>query len=293
MKQKNVLSEITPLTSENCFILMNRTKEKFNYPSHIHKEYELNLVIGAKGAQRIVGDSIEEIEDLDLTLIANPYLEHTWVNHRCESKSIHEITIQFHPTLFSEDLLKRTQFKTIFQLLRSAQKGVSFSHSTIEQILPQINTLCETKGFYAVLGLFSILYELSLATNIKILSSISCTQNKDNDDSLRINKVTEYLYQNYDKDISLKDVAGLVNLCENAFCRYFRKRTGYSFVEYLTNIRIGMATKLLIDTNKPIIEICYQCGFNNLSNFNRSFRKKKQCSPTEFRQHFAKARQII
>ena len=271
---------------------MNRTKEVFNYPSHIHKEYELNLIIGAQGAQRIVGDSIEEIENLDLVLIA-PYLEHAWINHNCKSFPVHEITIQFHPTLFSEDLLKRTQFKTIAQLLESAQKGISFSHLTVEHILPLINRLCETKGFYAVLDFFSILYELSLATNIKILSSISWIPNKDNNDSGRINKVIDYLYQNYDKEISLKEVSELINLCENAFCRYFRKRTGCSFIEYLTNIRIGMATKLLIDTSMPIIEICYQCGFNNLSNFNRSFRKKKQCSPTEFRQYFAKARQII
>ena len=95
----NVFREVTPLSAEDCFIIINRTKSEFNYPVHIHPEYELNFIENGKGAQRIVGDSIEEIQDLELCLIGNENLEHAWVNHHCESNSIHEITIQFHKNL--------------------------------------------------------------------------------------------------------------------------------------------------------------------------------------------------
>lgn len=293
MKRGEVFREITPLTSENCFILIDRTKTEFNYPVHIHPEYELNYVQGAPDAQRIIGDSMEDIDDLDLVLITNPDLEHAWFNNKCQSKCIREITIQFHPDLLDGKLLNRTQFKPIMKMFEAAQKGISFPRSTIEAVRPRIENLCNTKGFYSVLDFLEVLYILSLSTNVKTLSSGAFVSREDNNDSRRINKVTEYLNRNYDKNIRLGDMAALINMSEVAFCRFFRKRTSKSPVEYLNDIRIGMATRELADTAKPISEICFQCGFNNLSNFNRCFQKKKGCTPTEFRKRFALTRQII
>lgn len=293
MRTTEVLCEVTPLTAENCFILIDRKKSNFNYPTHIHPEFELNFISGASGAHRVVGDSIEEIDDMDLTLIANPHLEHAWIDHHCTATEIHEITIQFHPTLLGDSLLQRTQFKSISVMLEAAQKGISFSRSTITAIRPKLESLASQEGFYAVLNLFSILYELSQATNIKILSSHIFAGKEDSNDSRRIHKVTDFLNKNYDKEIKLADVASLVNMSEVAFCRFFRKRTSKSLIEYLNDIRTGMATKLLADTVKPVSEICFECGFNNLSNFNRCFKKKKGCTPSEFREYFARTRQII
>jgi AraC-like DNA-binding protein len=293
MKKNDVFREVTPLTSENCFIIMNRTKSEFHYPTHVHPEYELNFVQGAPGAQRVVGDSIEEIDDLDLVLITNKDLEHAWFNYKCESKCIREITIQFHSELLNENLLQRTQFHSIQRMFESARKGIAFSRQTIEKIRPKLENLYDTNGFYSVLDLFAILHELSVSTNIKILSSTAFSNTEDNNDSRRINKVTDYINKNYDKEIKLSEVASLINMSEVAFCRFFRKRTGKSLIEYLNDVRIGMATKQLADTVKPISEICYQCGFNNLSNFNRCFKKKKNCSPSEFRKYFSLTRQII
>ena len=174
-----------------------------------------------------------------------------------------------------------------------AQKGLAFPRSTIEAVRPRLENLCNTKGFYSFLDFLEVLYMLSLSTNIKTLSSGAFVNKEDNNDSRRIKKVTEYLNRNYDKNIKLADIADLINMSEVAFCRFFRKRTSKSPIEYLNDIRIGMATRQLADTAKPISEICYQCGFNNLSNFNRCFQKKKGCTPSEFRKKFALTRQII
>lgn len=293
MKRNEILREITPLTNENCFIIMNRVKKEFNYPSHIHPEFEINFIENGAGAQRVVGDSIEEIEHYDLCLIANPNLEHTWLTHNCTSQNIKEITIQFHPELFDNSLLSRTQFKPIKKMFDEAKKGLSFSKSTIEMIKPKLEDLSQKKGFYSVVELLTILYEMALSTNIKVLSSNVFACNEENSDSRRINKVTDYINKNYDQDIKLSDAASLINMSEVAFCRFFKKRTSKSFIEYLNNVRTSVATKLLADTAKPISEICYQCGFNNISNFNRCFKKKKGCTPTEFRDYFIKTRQII
>ena len=174
-----------------------------------------------------------------------------------------------------------------------AAKGLSFSRSTIEKVKPRLQDLCNKQGFYSVVELFTILHEMALSTNIKVLSSSVFACNEDNNDSRRINKVAEYINKNYDREIKLSEVSSLINMSEVAFCRFFRKRTSKSFVEYLNNVRTGVATKLLADTTKSISEICFECGFNNISNFNRCFKKKKGCTPTEFREYFIKTRQII
>lgn len=293
MKNSEVFREITPLTSENCFILIDRTKTAFNYPLHVHSEFELNYVQGASGAHRIVGDSIEEIDDCDLVLVANADLEHAWFNHKCRSGRIREITIQFHGDLLDGKLLNRTQFKSIQRMFEAAHKGIAFPRQTIDLVRPRLENLANLKGFDSILEFLNLLYILSLSTSVKTLSSAVFASSEDSNDSRRINKVTDYLSKNYEKNLKLSDMASLVNMSEVAFCRFFRKHTGKSPVEYLNDIRIGMATRELADTAKPISEICFLCGFNNLSNFNRCFRAKKNCTPSEFRKHFMMTRQII
>ena len=104
-----LFKEVSPLSSKDCFIVIERLKSTFNFPIHVHPEYELNFIEHAKGAQRIVGDSVETIGDDELVLVTNPTLEHAWVNHECKSQAIHEVTIQFHRSSFPEELLERNR----------------------------------------------------------------------------------------------------------------------------------------------------------------------------------------
>lgn len=290
----DLFKEVSPLSSKDCFIVMERLKNTFSFPIHIHPEYELNFIEHAKGAQRIVGDSVETIEDLELVLITNPTLEHAWVNHECKSQNIHEMTIQFHPSIPSIGLLEKNQFKSIKTMFERAQKGLAFGQQSISKVLPLFKTItCETDGFYSVLKLFTILHELSRADDARELASHSFVQlNSRIKEDQRINKIMEYLNENYEKQVRLPDVAALIHMSEPSFCRFIKQHTSKSFIDLLTDIRIGFVIRLLIDSAHPIADIGYTCGFNNLSNFNRIFKQKKGMTPTEFREYYRK-RKII
>lgn len=282
-----IIKEVTPLSETDCFITFSRTKEKFTFPIHIHKEYEINFIENAKNAMRVVGDSMEEIEDLELTFITGASLRHAWLNHKCESKEIREITIQFHPNLLGEDLLKRNQFLKVKDLFEKATHGVTFPRETIEKIKPKLYDLVSKReGPYSVLSLFSIVCDLSLSDNIRVLSTSSFEDHHTTFDSRRIDKAYEYMLNNYQQPVRLTDVAQTVNMTDMAFSRFIKKRTGKNFVDLMTDIRLGHATRLLVDTTHSIAEICFICGFNNLSNFNRIFKKKKNCTPKEFRDNY-------
>ncbi|MFT3752467.1 MAG: AraC family transcriptional regulator [Paludibacter sp.] len=294
MNTSAIFREVTPLSAEDCFVIINRTKTEFSYPVHVHPEYELNFIENAKGAQRVVGDSIEEIDDLELCLIGNENLEHAWMNGHCQSGEIHEITIQFHKDLFLESLLNKRQFHSVAVMLENAKKGVVFSREVISQVKDRLDSLSNKEnGFYSVMELLNILYELSVDENSRILSSSSFVKKDDSSDSRRIQKVINYLHENYSKEIHLADVANFVNMSEVSFSRFMKKRTGKNYIEYLNDIRLGIASRYLVDTTKTVGEISFECGFNNLSNFNRIFKKRKGVTPKEFRENYSKMRVLI
>ena len=290
---KNITREITPLTQNDCFTIFSRVKKEFNFPLHYHEEYELNLIINAKGARRIVGDHIDQIDDLELVLIG-PNLSHAWFNHNCKSEEIKEITIQWHKDLFDEKFLRRNQLSFIRKMFELAAKGILFSKEDIQTIYPRIVTLHQKTGFDSVMALINILHDLSISRNLRTLSEASFNSEMQfNFNSRRIEKAFEYMNKNYDKQITLKDMAKLVNMTEVSFSRFIKKRTGISFIDSLNEIRLGHASRILIDTTNSIAEVSYCCGFNNISNFNRLFKKKKSCTPKEFRENFAGTRTFI
>jgi len=294
MQTSNVFREVTPLSEEDCFVIINRVKSEFSYPVHVHPEYELNFIENGKGARRIVGDSIEEITDLELCLIGNETLEHAWMNYHCESNEIHEITIQFHKDLFLGSLLNKKQFNSIAVMLENAKKGISFSREAIVLVKDRLDFLNKNhSGFYSVMDLLTILYELSLDRNSRILCSSTFNKQDDSSESRRIQKVINFLNNNYQKEIRLIDVANHVNMSEVSFSRFMKRRTGKNYIEYLNDLRLGIASRYLVDSSKTISEISYDCGFNNLSNFNRIFKKRKGYTPKEFRENYSKMRILI
>jgi AraC-like DNA-binding protein len=287
---KNIVREITPLTQNDCFAIFRRVKKEFNFPLHYHEEFELNLIINAKGAKRIVGDHIDLIDDLELVLIG-PNLSHAWFTNQCKSEEIKEVTIQFHKDLFDEKLLRRDQLSFIRKMFDLSAKGILFSKEAAQAIYPRIVSLHQKSGFDSVMSLINILHDLSTSRNIRTLSE--ATFNSDfqfNFNSRRIEKAFEYMNKNYDKQISLGDIARLVNMTEVSFSRFIKKRTGITFIDSLNEIRLGHASRILIDTTNSIAEVSYSCGFNNISNFNRLFKKKKGCTPKEFRENFSGTR---
>lgn len=288
----NIIREITPLTQSDCFTLFSRVKKEFTFPLHYHDELELNLIMNAKGARRIVGDHIDTIDDLELVLVG-PNLYHAWFTHQCKSEEIREVTIQWHKDLFDDRLLRRNQLSFIRSMVEKSQKGILFSRETAEQVAPRILSLNKKNGFDSVLELMSILHDLSTSRNMRTLSDGSFTNEHFTYNSRRIEKAFEYMNNNYDKPVTLGEVARLVNMTEVSFSRFLKKRTGNTFIDSLNEIRLGHASRMLIDTTHSVAEISYNCGFNNISNFNRIFKKKKACTPREFRENFTSGTRVF
>ena len=285
MIKKDILREITPLTKSDCFTLLSRVKSGFDFPLHYHEELELNFIMNAKGAKRVIGDHIQEIDEIELVLVGSN-LPHVWLTHKCKSKEIREITIQFHKDLLDEKFLRRNQLNFIRSLLEKSARGILFSKKTIEQITPRLIALNQKQGFDSVLELISILHDLSISRNMQFLSDSTFSNTEFSYNSRRIEKVFEYMNHNFDKPVSLTDAAKIANMTDVSFSRFFKKRTGITFIDSLMEMRLGQASRLLIDTTQSVAEIAYHCGFNNISNFNRIFKKKKNCTPKEFRSNY-------
>jgi len=172
-------------------------------------------------------------------------------------------------------------------------RGISFSQDTIRHLTPRILSLNEKNGFDSVLELMSILHDLSISRNMRTLSDAAFSNEQFSYNSRRIEKAFQHMYDNFDRSISLSEVAKLVNMTEVSFSRFIKKRTGNTFIDSLNEIRLGHASKKLIETTHSISEISYHCGFNNISNFNRIFKKKKGCTPKAFRESFTTGTKVF
>jgi AraC-like DNA-binding protein len=285
MREK-LLREITPLTQNDCFTLFAREKTGFDFPLHYHEEFELNFIQHATGAKRIIGDHMEEIGDLELALVG-PNLQHGWFNNKYQGGIMKEITIQFHRDLFDDKFLQRNQMSFIRSMLERSLRGILFSQETIAAIMPRLILLPEKQGFDSVLELMSILHDLSISRNMRILSDASFRNTETlSYNSRRIEKIMKYLNDNFDKSVNLSEAAKIAAMTDVSFSRFFKLKIGKTFVDTLIEIRLGHASRMLIETTHGINEIAYKCGFNNISNFNRIFKKKKDCTPKEFRQAY-------
>ncbi len=291
---RNVLREITPLSDRDCFYIVERHKSEFEFPLHSHEDYELNFIENGSGIRRVVGDSIEEIGPYDLTLVAGAGLEHVWEQGSCTQSDVREITVQFSPQLLGESLLGRNQFVTIKRMLDKAAMGLSFSMPAILRVYSTLNRLASmTERFDQFLAFLRILYELSQDEDARTLASSSFAQVDRSPRSRRIQKVSEYVDLHYSEPVRLEDMSSLVGMSPSAFSRFFRQRTGHTPMEYLIDVRLGNAARMLVDTSESVAEICYACGFGNLSNFNRAFKARRGYTPSDFRALFKKNKVLV
>ena len=295
MEDRNfIMREITPLSERDFFYIADRRKSDFTYPIHYHAEYELNFVENAAGVRRVVGDSSEVIGNYDLVLITGKDLEHVWEQHECTSRNIREITIQFSPESFPKNFEQKNQLASIWHMIERARCGLCFPQQAIMKVYNLLDKLAsEKQGFYAVLDFLTILYELSLYDDARVLASSSFAKIENFSDSRRVQKVQKYISEHYREEIRLNMLSDMVGMTPVSFSRFFRLRTGKTLSDYIIDIRLGFASRLLVDSSRTIAEICYDCGFNNLSNFNRMFKRKKGCSPKEFRENYRKKKVVI
>ena len=291
--ETRVLREITPLGEQDFMYVADRHKKEFDYPIHCHDIMELNFVENAAGARRVVGDSSEVI--CDLVLITSSDLEHVWEQHECKSDDIHEVTVQFYIHFEDEHTPFRTNpYKSIYRMMMRAKRGLAFRMSAIMTIYPRLVKLASIDdNFLMAHELMYILHELSKFDDAYELASSTFAKVEVSSESRRVLKVKDFINTHINDELRLEQLANLVGMTPTAFSRFFKLRTGKTLSEYIVDIRLGQAARLLVDTADSVSEICWNCGFNTLSNFNRLFRKRKGCSPTEFREKYSKTKVIV
>lgn len=278
-----IQQEICPITGDDLFIILDRPNVKFEYPIHCHPEYEINVVINTNGT-RVVGDCEESFSGLDFVMIG-PYVSHVW---KSDSENNHEITIQFSEDLLNYHIMNKRLFIPIKQLLMDSLQGLHFYGEDAERIKDEIVELTRMQGFQTATKFLNILNSLAHAPRRKLVSNmyeseILIHRSK----SRRISKVCRWIEENISHKITLSDAARLVNMSDSAFSHFFKRQTSISFITYVNNLRVAKACELLANTQLSASEICYDCGFNNKSNFIRIFTKRKGMTPIEYRNHIS------
>lgn len=273
------LEQLPAKNNTRTFLCYQVNQPLFEFYWHYHPEYELTYIVSGKG-KRLVGNNAEIFSDGDFVLLG-PGIPHTWISEKNIKHSCKAIVIQFSKE-FIEPLLQYVELKEIKKLLAKSEKGIQFqtkkSHE-ITNMLKQIVGLSDADSF---IQLIYILQKLSTVKTIS-LNTTSFKPLKGNFSEKRINKVLHYVQNGFQQKITLKKAASIIHLSESAFCKYFKKLNGKTFSDYVNEIRIAHACKLLIETDKPISQIAFDSGFESLTYFNRVFLKKKKKNPHKFR----------
>jgi len=275
-----------PKEFDKSFIVFREKGKFFPVPWHYHPEYELVQVTKSTG-RRMVGDHIGHFDAGDLVLMG-PLLPHVWVNDPIyiqgnKDDAADAIVVQFVNNFLGENFLDIPEMNHFKRMLQLSANGLEITGKSKLKINELMKKMLTANGLQRLSMLFSIFDILSSTKEYKVLASPGFVQNVSLKVSDRFSNITEYIMRNFDNEITLAEIAGVANMAITTFCNFFKEHYRVTFVEYLNEIRIGHACKLLSEKNKNVVEAAYECGFNNLANFNRQFKKIKNMTPTEYR----------
>jgi AraC-like DNA-binding protein len=274
-----------PNSKDSSFVYERYVSPFFETPWHYHEEYEIVLCDGGFG-KKVVGNHTSEYQENDLMLLGSNLPHWFRADDHYYSNAVHPkpaaIVLQFRLGSFGDHFFELSEFLGIKKVLEKAKFGLEFYGKTKEKLNALIRNKLEKGTLEKFLGLLEILSIMAESDEKKTLSEIGM-EGISSKDSERMRVIFDQILQNFKEDISIEKLAEEVNLSKAAFCRYFKARTQKTFVEYLIGVRLNHACKLLRETDKSVIEICYESGYKNLSNFNRQFRIHYHISPKQYR----------
>ncbi|WP_276167450.1 AraC family transcriptional regulator [Zobellia alginiliquefaciens] len=282
---------------ENSFLARQDRLPCIEQNWHFHKELELIYFIKSTGT-RYVGNSIGSFEPGELYLIGSN-IPHLFRNHKeyyndqQETEAVNLIVIKFEPHFLGSDFLDLAESKRLKSLMQRADRGIKFSESVTYMVHNLILGLVGDQGLSSIVGLLKILDTLSISENYELLCSEVIANTYNNNEKDRMRKIINFLTENFEKKIELEQIASIAHMTPNAFCRYFKKKTRKSFTQYLNEIRLRNACKLLIEGEMQISTVCYQSGFNTLTNFNRQFKALMDITPTEYMQKYNEKKELV
>lgn len=271
-----------PIDSSSSFVARTYTTPHFETPWHQHEEYELLIGAGGYGSA-FIGDYIGEYQMGDVFLLGKN-LPH-WFRKKDFDMIGSSVVVQFTEDIFGERFLNLPEMQLIRNTLHNASQGIVLKGELRESVGKILSTIESLSGFTQMAALLDCLHQISISDQITYLTQ-SPIVNFSKQDQDRIHKVFEYTMQNFQRKILLEDVAALTNQSISAFSHYFKKNTKKNYIQFLTEIRISHACKLLVTTEKSVTEICYESGFHNWSNFSQHFNNIMQQSPLKYRKEY-------
>lgn len=279
---KPVLMRHVEAVSES-FKAWKNTSPYVHNPFHYHPEIEITCIIKGKGSF-ILGDQVIPYNDGELILIG-PNIPHEFRSEVIEipDYSTQSISVHFVKNFLGLGLFEIPEAVFIKQLLEQSERCIRVTDNSVKEIIQQsLLNLAESKGIERVNWLLQILNAISTTEKIEILSNDGLMDTTGEGQNSRINRVFRYVIDNFKNQISISEAAKLVNFTNTSFCRFFKQRTHKSFVQYVNEIRIAYACKLLVEGNHSINRIASESGFDNISNFNTQFKKIKLITPSQF-----------
>ena len=249
-------------------------------PLHQHEKYEFTWIIKGEGT-RIIGDNISSFVKDDVLLLG-PKLPHQWQSEPELCREAEAISLFVEKDYLGHEFWKRHTTRHISQVRNLTSRGLIINNKLkdrIIQLFKNLKTASEGRGMILILDM---LQSISESNDFELLCSPGYCMPV-NVDSSGIGKVTDYILQNIQEKLSIRELSDIACMHPNSLSREFKKMTGFSIVEYINKIRIGNAARYLSETNSTVLDICYKCGFQNLSNFNRQFKKVMNCTPSNYR----------
>lgn len=274
---------INPLSS---FSVRIDREDKLNSNWHYHPELELLLIKNASGTS-IIADKVEHFNGTYLVLLG-PNLPHTFLFEQKGNlnKKSEAIVVHFYENFWGDAFLALPEMKEIKQLLQIARSGLRLSNEGQREIVPLLEKMPDASGLDKMLLLIKILKIAAQKKEYSIIASKGFVYDISDENDIRIKKVYEFTIQNYDREITINEVAELVNLTKESFCRFFKKIARKTYFQFLIEFRIGMACRMLVESNLSIKEIGYSCGYYNLSNFYHQFNKLMGISPLQYQRDY-------
>jgi AraC-like DNA-binding protein len=255
---------------------------------HFHPEHQLTLVLKSRG-HRVVGDSIAPLTAGDLVLVGGN-TPHVWYQDQAAQSSrdaVHAIVVRFRDDFLGDGFLQKPELQPVRELLRRAQRGLQITGRTRQQIAAQMQELARATGLQRVILLLAILDELARSREVRPLSSAKFLPELHAGDQDRMSRVLGHIHEHLMEEISRDEVAARASLSAGAFSRFFKTRTGKTLPQYVNELRIGRACSRLMETDDKISDIALDCGFENLSGFNRQFLRVAGMTPKDYRRTFA------
>jgi AraC-like DNA-binding protein len=277
--EKNIENQFEAIT------VLDLQDKYFDPNWHFHPHYQIFTVIEGAGT-RFIGDNIQTFEQGD-TVMIGPNLPHLWRSDKVyfDPEYLHKshgIVVYFSENFLGSEFLEKSEMQNIKRLFDNSKRGMVIHQQTREITIAFLQRIALQKGFDRILTLLELLHLLSNSTEWDPICSSGYVNSYKISETERMQKVHEFVLKNFKEEISLAEVAEIVNMSISAFCRYFKKRANKTFLDFVNEIRIGNACKLLNEDKYSIAEIAFESGFNSISNFNSQFRKMMGCSPREY-----------